>query len=172
MEKNLIKYDEFFLNVARPIIEHEEYQKMRVIPHHHGSVFEHCLNVAYLSYRMALKLRLDVISTIRGALLHDFYLYKFQKREDKNLLAEGYRHSRNHPKIAMENALKHFELNEKEIDIIAHHMFPVGLPKSYEAWITTLADKSLALVEYSTRMWGHVYLRSITFYTKTIEETE
>jgi uncharacterized protein len=159
MKENFTKYDEFFLNVARPIIEHEEYQKMKAIPHHHGSVFEHCLAVAYLSYKMSFKLRLDVVSTIRGSLLHDFYLYKFRKREDKNLLAEGYRHSRNHPKVAMENALKHFDLNEKEIDIISNHMFPVGLPKSYEAWITTFADKSLALVEYSARMWSYAYLR-------------
>lgn len=159
METILTNYDDFFLKIARPIIEHEEYQKMRVIPHHNGSVFEHCLAVAYLSYRMALKCRLDVVSTIRGALLHDFYLYKFSKRENKNLLAEGYRHSRNHPKIAMENALKHFELNDKEIDIIVNHMFPVGLPKSYEAWITTFADKSLALMEYSVRLWTYAYLR-------------
>jgi len=124
---------------------------MRQIPHHHGSVFEHSIRVAYLAYRMALKLRLDVVSTIRGALLHDFYLYKFKKRENKNLLAEGYRHSRNHPKIARENALKYFELNAKEQDIIINHMFPVGLPRSWEAWLTTLADKSLALMEYSNR---------------------
>lgn len=159
MEKLLIKYDDYFLEVARPIIEHQEYQKMRNIPHHHGSVYEHCLDVAYLSYRIAIKLRLDVVSIIRGALLHDFYLYKFSKREHKNLLAESYRHSRNHPKIAKKNAQKYFELNKKEIDIIANHMFPVGLPRSYEAWITTLADKSLALIEYSTRVAIYAYIK-------------
>ncbi|MGI6449286.1 MAG: HD domain-containing protein [Desulfitobacteriia bacterium] len=160
MEKILTKYDEFFLNVAQPIIEHEEYQKMKHIPHHHGSVFEHCLDVAYLAYRIALKCRLDVVSTIRGALLHDFYLYKFRKRENKNLLAEGYRHSRNHPQIAKENAQKYFTLNEKEIDIIINHMFPVGLPRCYEAWITSIADKSLALLEYSARAWTFAYLKT------------
>jgi len=159
MEKILAKYDNYFLDIARPIIEHEEYQKMRIIPHHHGSVFEHCLEVAYLSYRMSLKLRLDAESIIRGALLHDFYLYKFKKREDKNLLAESYRHSRNHPKIAKQNAQKYFELNDKELDIIANHMFPVGIPRSYEAWITTLADKSLALMEYSTRVIAFAYMK-------------
>lgn len=169
MEKILIKYDEFFLNVARPIIEHDEYQKMLVIPHHHGSVFEHCLDVAYLSYRMASRLRLDVVSTIRGALLHDFYLYKFKKRENRNLIAEGYRHSRNHPRIAKENALKHFELNDKELDIISNHMFPVGLPRSFEAWITTFADKSLAVIEYSTRALSYA---GRVLFAKPIEETE
>lgn len=159
----IIKYDEFFLNIAIPIIEHEEYQKMRVIPHHDGSVFQHSLAVAYLSYRMSAKLKLDVVSTIRGALLHDFYLYKFKKRENKNLLAESYRHSRNHPKIAKDNALKYFDLNEKEIDIITNHMFPVGLPKCFESWITTLADKSLALLEYSTRVYRFTNIKLLTF---------
>ncbi|HHV64234.1 MAG TPA: HD domain-containing protein [Peptococcaceae bacterium] len=160
MEKILTKYDEFFLKTAKPIIEHEEYQKMKYIPHHNGSVFEHCVRVAYLSYKIALWCRLDVVSTIRGALLHDFYLYKFKKREKKNLLAEGYRHSRNHPKIAKENALKYFNLNEKEIDIIINHMFPVGLPRCYEAWITSFADKGLALLEYSVRAWTFAYLKT------------
>lgn len=160
MEKILANYDEFFLNIARPIIEHEEYKKMLSIPHHHGSVFEHCLDVAFLSYRIARKFRLDEVSTIRGALLHDFYLYKFKKRYDRNILAEGYRHSRNHPRIARENALKYFELNDKEVDIISHHMFPVGLPRSLEAWITTFADKSLATKEYSARAWNFAYLVS------------
>lgn len=155
------KYDEFFLKVARPIIEHEEYQKMREIPHHYGSVYEHCIGVAYLSYRMALRFRLDTVSTIRGALLHDFYLYKFSKRNQKNLLAEAYRHSRNHPRIAKKNALKYFTLNKKEIDIITHHMFPVGIPRCFEAWITTFADKSLAMVEYSVRVLAYTKIRTI-----------
>lgn len=155
-----MKYDDFFMGVATPIIEHEEYQKMKEIPHHHGSVYEHSLSVAYLAYRIALKFRLDVNSTIRGALLHDFYLYKFKKRDDRNLLAESYRHSRNHPKIACKNAQKYFALNNKEQDIIANHMFPVGFPRSSEAWITTLADKSLAIAEYSSRMYRFAYLKA------------
>lgn len=163
-----MKYDEFFMGIAAPIIEHEEYQKMKGIPHHHGSVYEHSLAVAYLSYRIALKFKLDVISTIRGALLHDFYLFKFKKRDDRNLFAESYRHSRNHPKIACKNANKYFALNQKEQDIISNHMFPVGLPRSSEAWVTTLADKSLAIAEYSTRVYRFAYLK---VYWRTAEKS-
>ncbi len=151
MNINLDKYNEAFLLTALPIIEHEEYKKMRSIPHHHGSVYEHSLDVAYLAFRIARRLRLDCVSTARGALLHDFYLYKFKKRKNKNLLAEGFRHSRNHPKIAFQNAVQHFEVNAKEKDIITNHMFPVGLPRSFEAWITTFADKTYAIAEYSSR---------------------
>jgi len=122
---------------------------------------------------MSSRLNLDVVSTIRGALLHDFYLFKFRRREKKNILAEGYRHSRNHPKIAKENALKYFELNDKEIDIITNHMFPVGLPRSVEAWITTFADKGLALKEYSTRMVSYTNIKiENAFLARTAEETK
>lgn len=173
MEQLKAKYDDFFINFARPIIEHEEYQKMKNIPHHYGSVFDHCLDVAYYSYRLASRFRLDVKSTIRGALLHDFYLYKFSKRKNRNLIAEGFRHSRNHPIIAFQNASKYFELNEKETDIICNHMFPVGLPRSQEAWITTFADKVLAIKEYSLRVFAFVRLKycSLTL-TGTAHKTE
>lgn len=156
---DVARYDDYFLQIATPIIEHKEYQKMKSIPHHHGCVFDHCMDVAYSSYKIACKLRLDVDSTIRGALLHDFYLYKFRKRKDKNIVAEGYRHSRNHPQIAVENALKYFELNEKEKDIIKNHMFPIGFPRSSEAWVTTFADKILALIEYSSRLVHYFQLK-------------
>ncbi len=158
MEKRY-KYDNCFLDVAIPIIEHEEYQKMKHIPHHHGCVYDHCLDVAYFSYKVALRFNLDVESTIRGALLHDFYLYKFKKAKDKNVLMEGYRHSRTHPQIAITNALKYFQLNDKEKDIIKNHMFPLGFPRSSEAWITTLADKTLAIVEYSSRLRSYFQMK-------------
>ncbi|KUO66388.1 MAG: phosphohydrolase [Gracilibacter sp. BRH_c7a] len=157
--ENLSKYDNCFLDVAAPIIKHEEYQKMKHIPHHHGCVYDHCLDVAYFSYKIAHRFGLDVESTIRGALLHDFYLYKFKKGKDKNILMEGYRHSRNHPQIAIDNALKYFQLNDKEIDIIQNHMFPLGFPRSSEAWITTLADKTLAIAEYSSRLRSYFQLK-------------
>lgn len=161
MEYNSLKYDEFFLEVARPIIEHEKYQQMKLIPHHHGTVFDHCIDVAYYAYRIAQRRELDTISIIRGALLHDFYLYKFKKRENKNILFESIRHSRRHPRIALNNAKIHFEINKKEEDIIKNHMFPVGLPKSQEAWITTFADKTLAIYEYSTRFFYYMRFKSI-----------
>ncbi|MGI5901041.1 MAG: hypothetical protein ACOX7U_01030 [Desulfitobacteriia bacterium] len=97
MKTILTKYDDFFLRVAEPIIENEEYQKMKEIPHHYGSVFEHSLDVAYLAYRISQKL-------------------------------------------------------------IVNHMFPVGLPRSYEAWVTTFADKCLAIKEYYTRLYSLIYL--------------
>lgn len=137
--------------IAKPIITHDAYQPMKDIRHHNESVYEHCLDTAYISYKIAKKMNLDYVSITRGCLLHDFYLYKFKKGKGKKVFPEAFKHAKNHPLIALENALKYFELNDKEKDIIKNHMFPIGIPRSSEAWIATFVDKFLALSEYSTR---------------------
>lgn len=141
-----------FYEIARPIITHEVYLEMRNIPHHHGSVFDHCLGTAYVSYKIAKRMNLDYVSVTRGCLLHDFYLYKFKRSKRSRLFTEAMQHLRDHPKIALTNALKYFELNAKEQDIIRNHMFPVGLPRTKEAWIVSFVDKSLAIAEYGGRL--------------------
>lgn len=54
-----------------------------------------------------------------------------------------------HPKIALENSKKLFDLNEKEKDIILKHMWPLtlSLPKYKESFIVTLADKYSTFIE-------------------------
>ena len=51
-----------------------------------------------------------------------------------------------HPSVALENALKDYELSKKEQDIIKHHMFPLTIipPMCREAWLVCLADKICA----------------------------
>ena len=142
--------DNRFMEVARPIIEHEEYQQMRYIKHHDESVFEHSVKVAFYSYQMAYKRNLDWKSTIRGALLHDFFLYKFKKSLSLRIVTDSIKHAIIHPIIALENARKYFDLNEKEANIIKGHMFPFGIPKSKEAWIVSYVDKCIATMEYSS----------------------
>ncbi|MDR0434305.1 MAG: HD domain-containing protein [Gracilibacteraceae bacterium] len=151
MKKQYRVYDSFFMEVARPILEHEVYQQMREIRHHRGSVFDHCVDVASGAYRIGKKLGLDCRSIIRGGLLHDFYLYKYRRRERHSAWMEGLRHSRLHPRIALYNAEIFFELNDTERDVIAHHMFPVGLPRSPEAWVVSAMDKISAMAEYRGR---------------------
>lgn len=145
-------YDYRFMEVARPIIEHEEYQNMRFLKHHDESVYEHSVKVAYRSYCMAYKLGLDWKSTVRGALLHDFFLYKFKKRKSPRIITDSIKHALFHPLIALENAEKYFDLNEKEKNIIRGHMFPFGLPRSKEAWIVTYFDKYVATFEYCSNI--------------------
>ena len=107
----------------------------------HGKVstYEHSLSVARMSLRLAKGLRLNVDreEMVRGALLHDYYLYDWHSRGDK---LHGY----HHPDIAARQADEDFSLTSKERDIIRTHMWPLTflhVPSSKEAVIVCIADK-------------------------------
>ena len=116
----------------------------------HGSIttLDHSLMVAYYSWRLNRRFRLkaDEISLIRGALLHDYFLYDWH---DKN--RENYQmlHGFYHPGIALRNASKEYDLTLREKDIIKKHMWPltIVLPRCREAWIVTTADKYCSILE-------------------------
>lgn len=116
------------------------------IQHGDVSVYQHCIFVAYISCRIASKFNLEVDkkSLIRGALLHDYFLYDWHDKNKPTKL-----HGFTHPKIAFKNASEDLKLNEIEKDIILHHMFPLNPapPTSKEAWIICLADKICATRE-------------------------
>jgi len=100
----------------------------------------------YFSYYLALKMNapVDIHSLIRGALLHDYFLYDWHQKDPSHRL-HGFRH----PKTALGNAQRDYYLNWKEKNIIARHMFPLipVPPQCREAWIVCLADKWCALGE-------------------------
>ena len=79
--KKILKIIDYrFTNIAEEVISHHEYEQTKLIKHHsESSVYEHSVKVAYYSYLIAYKSNLDWKSCIRGALLHDFHLYKFNK---------------------------------------------------------------------------------------------
>ena len=114
----------------------------------HGStsVYQHSINVAYLSLWLAgrLPLRTDRRALVRGALLHDYFLYDWHKQEVPHRF-----HGFTHPKTALRNAERDFDLSERECDIISKHMFPLTLvpPMHRESWIVSMADKYCALRE-------------------------
>lgn len=114
----------------------------------HGStsVYEHSVKVAYISLCLAkwLHLKVDPVSLMRGALLHDYFLYDWHEKDRSHRL-HGFRHA----STALRNAEKDFQLNEVERNIIARHMFPLNPipPKYKEAWVVCLADKYCAFLE-------------------------
>ena len=114
------------------------------IQHGNVSVYEHCLAVCVCSIKIArmLRIRYDLRALIRGALLHDYFLYDWHVNDDPNRKLHGFFH----PSVALENALKDYELSKKEQDIIKHHMFPLTIipPMCREAWLVCLADKICA----------------------------
>lgn len=113
----------------------------------HGttSVLEHEHNVARMALQLADALHLDIDkkSMLRGALLHDYFLYDWH---DPN---NGHpKHATEHPQYALANALEDFDLNETEQDVIVHHMFPLcPPPRTREGALVCLADKIVALNE-------------------------
>ena len=140
--------DEEYMEIVKDIINNETVLEMKKYRQHYNiNTYEHCLNVSYISYRICKKLKLDYKSMARAAMLHDLFLYDWRNSR-KELNLEGY-HAYVHPKIALENASKLYDLNEKEKDIILKHMWPVTLklPKYKETYIITLVDKYSALQE-------------------------
>lgn len=119
----------------------------RYIQHGKISVYSHCLSVAVMSLRIAdfLGIKVDRHSLIRGALLHDYFLYDWHEEDNGTHKWHGF----THPKTALRNANEDFNLSEVESDIIVHHMFPLVPipPKSREAWLVCVADKLCALKE-------------------------
>ena len=114
----------------------------------HGttSVYLHCLNVAYVSLRLALffRLRLSYRALVRGALLHDYFLY------DWHVPSETHRgHGFTHARTALHNASRDFTLDAVERDVIERHMFPLNpVPPRYrESVLVCLADKICAIGE-------------------------
>ena len=134
---------------ASDILHSENFQKTR---HHiqHGTmpVYRHCLDVAKQSIQInkALGLGCSERDLIRGALLHDYFLYDWH---DKN--RENYQklHGFYHPGIALKNARKEYHLTRREEDINKKHMWPLTVVRRLcrEAWVVTAADKYCSLLE-------------------------
>lgn len=116
------------------------------LQHGKQTVYDHCICVAEKSCEIAWKLKLDVDykRLIRGALLHDYFLYDWHEKDASHRL-----HGFFHPGKACNNARRDAKITELEEDIIRHHMFPLTLvpPQSREAWIVCLADKICAAGE-------------------------
>ncbi len=134
--------------IGRDILASERVKSQRAfVQHGRWSVYAHALQVAMCSVSIAraLGVRYDERALIRGALLHDFFLYDWHE-DDPSHRWHGYIHAAR----ALENAERDFELCPKERDIIRHHMFPLNLfhpPRCREAVIVCLADKLVAARE-------------------------
>ena len=113
----------------------------------HGrmSVYEHSLAVARMCLRIAKHFpgEVDLRSLVRGALLHDYFLYDWHDGKGRNF------HGFTHPECAFRNAEKDYTLSPRVKNIIIRHMFPLTPvpPTCTEAWIVCIADKICAIEE-------------------------
>ena len=130
-------------------------QRMRRFKQH-GSVttYRHCTDVTRMCFLLNRRLHLgaDERSLVRGAFLHDLYLYDWHDKD-----ASHKWHGFHHADKALENADRYFRLSQKERGMIYSHMWPLNLtrvPRSREALILCVADKLCALRETLLRRKG------------------
>ena len=138
-----------FYDLASPLLKDRRlHLTKKFIQHGDVSVFAHSMAVAVYSVKLAEKLGIsyDRKSLIRGALLHDFFLYDWHNTSNIGDGLHGYMH----PFTASKNAMRHFKLNKRELDIIRKHMWPLTIskiPRYKESWIVCLVDKYCSLLE-------------------------
>lgn len=144
-----MKYEKEFIDIIIHIINGNNFVKMKKYRHHvKSNIYDHSIKVAYYCYKhyKRFKLKGNILELLRGALLHDYYLYDWHDR-----LPENKFHGFRHPKRALKNALRDFpDLSSTEIDIIKHHMFPLTLspPRSFYGWLVCFYDKIAAIGDY------------------------
>lgn len=140
------KHHRKFWRIAREIHKNPNLKEMNEYTQHGDvSTFDHCASVARMSYLInhKLKLKCKERDLVRGAYLHDYFLYDWHNWD-------GHLHGFSHPHVALKNADKVFELSEIEKNIIKSHMWPLtflNIPRCREAWVVCLSDKLCSIRE-------------------------
>ena len=145
------------LKAAPDILSSENFHKTKeYIQHGNVTVNNHVMDVAHYSLIIAegLHIRCNRKELIRGALLHDYFLYDWHipdRLNPHNL------HGFYHPGKALRNASREYDLTKREKDIIKKHMWPLTIvpPRYKEAWVVTAADKWCSLMETIHLHKGH-----------------
>ena len=134
---------------AGDILNSQNFEKIKQhIQHGNMTVDHHCINVAKysLAFSRKLKVKCSEKELVRGALLHDYFLYDWHDKDHRQIFRL---HGFFHPGIALKNAGEEYDLTPREKDIIKKHMWPLTVtpPMCREAWIVTAADKWCSLME-------------------------
>lgn len=143
---------------ASDILQSHKFRRTREhVQHGNMTVREHCMNVTRKSLFLSERLHIPVRKRemIRGALLHDYFLYDWHKPDP---LHPHRLHGFFHPQRALRNAEREYVLTDVERNIICNHMWPLTLrsiPTCREAWIVTMADKWCSLLETMKLQRGH-----------------
>lgn len=151
-----------YYNIYKEFYDVNKYRELKSMVHHGNNRLDHISRVAKMSFYMSKYLRCDYVSCTRGAMLHDFFTAEDLSRNNgkyKNFLNE-------HPYIALDNALNHFELNDVEKDIILTHMFPVvkGKPNYKESKIVCFCDKIVSIYEFFRyQLNASVFISAVLF---------
>ena len=133
------EFDRLFAEVNK---DQKLNQMQAFIQHGQVTTYDHVIDVARMSYRINRKFRIGAREKelVRGALLHDYFLYDWHHWKWPL-------HGPYHPKAALANAKRDFDLTACEENIIRSHMWPLTLfhfPRSKEALIVCIADKIIS----------------------------
>lgn len=151
--------DELYFSCVGDILSHEKFELMEnYIQHGNTTCRTHCLQVSYLTYRICRAVRLDYRQAARAGLLHDLFLYDWHTHG--KLTGERF-HGFTHPRKALLNAVRYFELTKKEEDMILRHMWPLTPipPRSMEGLALIYADKFCSSAEIISHMRNQLMIK-------------
>ncbi|MDL2324750.1 HD family phosphohydrolase [Ruminococcaceae bacterium OttesenSCG-928-A16] len=154
----LVPDDDAYIAQVQDILENESFQSMKeFIQHGTTSCLAHCIAVSYHSYATCKKYGLHSRAAARAGLLHDLFLYDWHTHKAKK--GDGM-HGFTHPRRALQNAQKEFDLTLLEQEIILKHMWPLTIlpPKSKEAYVVLYHDKICSLKETLGR--PHLFIKA------------
>lgn len=147
-----------FEKITGDILNNNNFKELDKEIHHGITRYGHSVRVAKGVYAVTKTLKFKTCEeATRAALLHDFYFnYQLEDIKERNKLSL-------HPKFSKENALKYYDLSDKQINMIESHMFPLGdvKPKCKESICLTIVDKVVALYEmqrYKLSMKFSIYV--------------
>ncbi len=146
--KSRDEYMQEIRELAGDILDSPKYLETKnFIQHGNVSVYAHCVSVTVMCLKIADKTgwKVDRETLVRGALLHDYFLYDWHDDEKWHHL-----HGFTHAFRAMKNAQHDFGLNRTERNMIYAHMFPLNLthiPLHKESMILCIADKIVGTKE-------------------------
>ena len=146
MTKRDDMFEHEFEALASPLCSQGRIQELRGFTQHgRVSTYDHVMRVSRAALRLSRNLRMDISEQelVRGAMLHDYYLYDWHEPDHAG-------HATKHPLRALANAQEDFELTDRERNIIASHMWPLPptrIPRCREAWLVCIADKWCSLKE-------------------------
>lgn len=144
--------DKEYLACVQDILDNPVFNQMEAyFQHGNTTCREHCIRVSYMSYKLCRKLGWEYYETSRAALLHDLFLYDWHTHAKET--GEHF-HGFTHPRVAMNNAVRYFDVTERQKDMILRHMWPLTPipPKSKEGFVIIYADKFCGLSEVVLRM--------------------
>ena len=152
------------------IIKRKKYKsQMKYFQHWETSVYEHSINVAIscVLFVEKFKIKVNLNSLIKWALLHDYFLYNWHVYDPSHTL-----HGIKHARFAKKNAKRDYWINKLEENMIASHMFPLGitLPKYKESLILNFVDKYCSTVETFENIYYKI--KKYQLYNKMIWKTE